>query len=205
MAEYESDLWDELSAIDAKRQKLKETLDRLESKRQFTKSPSFPDSGVDVQSKVCDTSLEELTGKKVTKTQSRKQSPGQTEQSIPGYMLYDPDELDTRDEKNKYELRNPCTSATRPFISTEEHMTRHSTPRVRWDILEEDRVVQDVKRNVSKDVMPPISRSIILVSTVSTSDSDAHGKTVMKRAIFDGTGSWIDYKAHFEACCNINS
>ncbi|XP_062566989.1 uncharacterized protein LOC134229288 [Saccostrea cucullata] len=30
------------------------------------------------------------------------------------------------------------------------------------------------------------------------------GKTVMKPATFDGTGSWIDYKAHFEACSSIN-
>jgi hypothetical protein len=30
------------------------------------------------------------------------------------------------------------------------------------------------------------------------------GKTTMKHATFDGTGSWIDYKAHFEACSSIN-
>ncbi|XP_056001631.1 uncharacterized protein LOC130048651 [Ostrea edulis] len=31
------------------------------------------------------------------------------------------------------------------------------------------------------------------------------GKTIMKPATFDGTSSWIDYKAHFEACCSINT
>jgi hypothetical protein len=88
------ELLDELGAIDARRQKLKDTLDRLSAKRGFTKALSFADSGVDVQSKVHDISLEELTGKRVTETQLTKQPGDQTEQHTPRYLLYGPDELD---------------------------------------------------------------------------------------------------------------
>jgi hypothetical protein len=197
------ELWDELGAIDARREKLKDTLDRLSAKRGFTKAPSFADSGVDVQSKVHDTSLEELTEKRVTETQRTKHPGDQTEQRTPGYLLYGPDELD--DEKESYKLPCTGTSTTRPLLSAEEHMTRYSTPRVSWDTSEADRVLNDVKRKVSKDIMPPLSRSPVLNSSVSSGDGDGHGRTIMKPANFDGAGSWIDYKAHFEACCSINS
>ena len=199
MTDPELGLWDELGAIDARREKLKDTLDRLSAKRGFTKAPSFADSGVDLQSKVHDTSLEELTRKRVTETQRTKQPGDQTEQRTPGYLLYGPE------ERESFKLPRPGTSTTRPLFSAEEHMTRYSTPRVSWDTSEADRVLNDVKRKVSKDIMPPLSQSSVLNSTVSSGDGDAHGKTIMKPATFDGTGSWIDYKAHFEACCNINS
>lgn len=32
-----------------------------------------------------------------------------------------------------------------------------------------------------------------------------YGKTIMKPATYDGSGSWIDYKAQFEACIDSNS
>lgn len=32
----------------------------------------------------------------------------------------------------------------------------------------------------------------------------SYGKTFMKPATYDGVGSWIDYRAHFEACSDIN-
>ena len=33
---------------------------------------------------------------------------------------------------------------------------------------------------------------------------DMAGKTMMKPATFDGTVAWTDYKAHFEACADLN-
>jgi hypothetical protein len=35
-------------------------------------------------------------------------------------------------------------------------------------------------------------------------NSSQESKVNMKPATFDGTGSWLYYKAHFDACCKIN-
>lgn len=51
MNDKEAELWADLSVIDARREKLKETLDRLRS-TPYTSNPSMiPDSGVDVRPK----------------------------------------------------------------------------------------------------------------------------------------------------------
>jgi hypothetical protein len=42
-------------------------------------------------------------------------------------------------------------------------------------------------------------------SDTSTKINSNMSSVFMKPATFDGTGSWIDYKAHFEACSEINN
>lgn len=40
--------------------------------------------------------------------------------------------------------------------------------------------------------------------THGNTEEVSYGNSVMKPATYDGTGSWVNYKAHFEACSEIN-
>jgi hypothetical protein len=59
---------DELGTIGESRE---DTLGRLTAKNGFTKAPSSADSGINIQTKKHDTSLEELTGKRATETENK--------------------------------------------------------------------------------------------------------------------------------------
>lgn len=47
---------------------------------------------------------------------------------------------------------------------------------------------------------PPLGQVSPVTGIGGSATNNAFGKT----ATFDGTGLWIDYKAHFETCCSVD-
>lgn len=103
MSNIEDDLIADLSAIDARREKLREALEKLKTAPQNTKSSFVPDSGVDVGQKIFDNSFDELDYRTPRNTGDRL---GHMRFPEPGYTLYKDKQTDGRDfpkeEDNKF-------------------------------------------------------------------------------------------------------
>lgn len=82
-----------------------------------------------------------------------------------------------------------------PYLSTRCAVSSSDSSTVTWS-NNWNPVQESVYRS-----FPPITAT----KNISNERSQDYGKTVMKPATYDGTASWIDYKAHFEACSDINS
>ena len=95
-------------------------------------------------------------------------------------------------------------------VETEHNHTGLYTPRVHWSTL--DASSMSTPTNVTwssawdrypKPAVPrpPFCQVLRVTENVGgCAKSNVSGKTVMKLLTLDSTGSWIDYKAHFEAC-----
>ena len=66
----------------------------------------------------------------------------------------------------------------------------------------EDGARTDKGKDESSDDEKPDKYVTLRKSKVGS--KDMAGKTMMKPATFDGSVAWTDYKAHFEACADLN-
>ena len=66
------------------------------------------------------------------------------------------------------------------------------------NLLPRDTAFHDRKLQTTKNV------KFSQIDQTGNDDSNRKRSIMMKPATYDGTSSWIDYKAHFEACCEIN-
>lgn len=128
----------------------------------------------------------------------------------PSYELYGPDEKGARPKVRANDLCEDM-STLRFTEGDKEFYQRTSTPGVHFSSPEtrSTSTPTSVTWSLAKDsyTMPSIPRAWghnVTPMKNEMIDNQQFGKTVMKPATFDGTGSWIDYRAHFEACGNIN-
>lgn len=199
--DVEQELLADLEKIDAERQRLKEKLQMMmhkQSPAKVTKSSmvsdlSCTDAGAQ---RPQDDTMAEL---------NRRYLHGS-----PSYELYGPDEKDARPKVRANDLCEDM-STLRFTEGDKEFYQRTSTPGVHFSSPEtrSTSTPTSVTWSLAKDsyTMPSIPRAWgpnVTPMKNEMIDNQQFGKTVMKPATFDGTSSWIDYRAHFEACGNIN-
>lgn len=211
MNDKEAELWADLNVIDARREKLKETLDRLRS-TPYTSNPSMiPDSGVDVRPKY-DTSMDDKSSQYANTASANVKS--DTAENF-GYSKYPKSDFsvyrgETSQEtyKANSDYLNP-RSIEQPNFS--ETLLAGSFPHSTHSLgatSTTTSVTWTSRHGAWND--RPHSNQVFNRSVYSQGNTENNlvdndrGKTIMKPATFDGTSSWIDYKAHFEACCSIN-
>lgn len=100
-------------------------------------------------------------------------------------------------------------------VEKEHNHTGLYTPRVYWSTLDVSSMSTptSVTWSSARDrypnpavPRPPFGKVLRVTENVGgCAKSNFFGKTMMKLLSFDSTESWIDYKAHFEACCSIHA
>ena len=94
-------------------------------------------------------------------------------------------------------------------VEKEHNHTGLYTPRVHWSTLDASSMStptsvtwSSARDRYSKPTVPrpPVGQVLRVTENGGCAKSNVFGKTVMKLLKFDSTGSWIDYKAQFEAC-----
>lgn len=195
----------DLSAIDARREKLREEIERLRSTPRTTECSVIPDSGVDVRYRNPDNSLDELN---YIIPRSAGHVVGHTRYPEPGYTLYKDEQIVDRTLLKDIENKLPRFGTIRQPDFTETPLTPNPSLNTRCAVSSSASSTVTWSTNQN-----PVHKPVYSLPTRGMSNNDSnelpkeysYGKTVMKSATYDGSGSWIDYKAHFEACSDINS
>lgn len=212
MNDKEAELWADLGVIDARREKLKETLDRLRSTPYTSKPSMIPDSGVDVRPKY-DTSIDDRSSQYANTASANVKSDTAENFDHPKYPKSDFSVY--RGETSQETLEKANSDYLRPRSIEQPNFSEtllagsfpHSTHSL--GATSTTTSVTWTSRHGAWNDRPHtnqvFNRSVNTLGNPENNLVDSSmGKTIMKPATFDGTSSWIDYKAHFEACCSIN-
>lgn len=118
----EDDLLADLSAIDARREKLRAEIERLRSTPQFAKHSPIPDSGVDMGYK-SNRNPDDSFEIKFKTPKNTGYAPGHFEYPTPGYTLYEDEKDRTLPKVTDTENRLPRLGTISQPVFTETYLT----------------------------------------------------------------------------------
>jgi hypothetical protein len=206
MSDIEDELLTDLNAIDVRTEKLREELGKLPSTTQITKSSVVPDSGVDVMYGNQGNSVGELnyTMHMVWNT---GHAVGHTRYPGPGYTLYEDKQTVDRTFLKDTENKLPHFDTILQPIFTKTYLTPRPSMNTRCSVFSSVSSTVTWSKNHSP-VQAPVYRHAPTLGMSNDLDArikeHSYGKTPMKPATYSASWSWIDYKAHFEACSDLN-
>lgn len=190
MSNIEDDLIADLSAIDARREKLGEALEKLKTTPQNTKSSLVPDSGVGFGQKIFDNSFDEIDYRTPRNTGDRL---GHMRFPEPGYTLYKDKQTDGRDFPKEEDNKFSSFGTLRQPVFTDIYLTPTSSLNTRSTVtsIASSTVTWSSKLNPVHELRSP-GMSLNDNDQNTMPKENPYGKTIMKPATYDGSGSWID-------------